>query len=210
MTAAAELEKSGIRTSASLVFSVPQALAAAQAECLYITPYLNDLAVLFQPATWVAYNDPARENPMALTIRGIAETYATIQPAPDIMVRSIVTAAEALAVSTLGVKHISLPGKVAEELAAGMNEATFRPEVLEENEAIVKPVTIAEEPVDAQVTGKGKCETRYMSGPDTVGYLADRLAISEPVDWLADEGRALDENIRRDVAVSQRLEFAIK
>lgn len=35
------LEKIGIRTLATCLFSVPQALAASQAGCLYIAPYFN-------------------------------------------------------------------------------------------------------------------------------------------------------------------------
>lgn len=40
------LEKLGIRTLATCLFSVPQALAAHQAGCLYIAPYFNGTPVL--------------------------------------------------------------------------------------------------------------------------------------------------------------------
>lgn len=36
-----ELEDSGIRTLATCLFSLPQAMAASQAGCLYVAPYFN-------------------------------------------------------------------------------------------------------------------------------------------------------------------------
>lgn len=36
-----QLEKDGIRTLGTCLFSVPQALAASQAGCLYVAPYFN-------------------------------------------------------------------------------------------------------------------------------------------------------------------------
>lgn len=35
------LEQAGIRTLATCLFSVPQAVAASQAGCLYVAPYFN-------------------------------------------------------------------------------------------------------------------------------------------------------------------------
>ena len=39
------LEQLGIRTLATCLFSVPQAMAAHQAGCLYIAPYFNGLSL---------------------------------------------------------------------------------------------------------------------------------------------------------------------
>ena len=41
LLACREVEKEGIRTLATSLFSVPQALAAQEAGCLYIAPWLN-------------------------------------------------------------------------------------------------------------------------------------------------------------------------
>ncbi len=75
MTAAAQLESEGIRTLATTLFSVDQALAADQAGCLYIAPYFNDLAVHFEPELWKEYKDTAKEHPMSPVIRSIVEVY---------------------------------------------------------------------------------------------------------------------------------------
>ena len=39
------LEAEGIRTLGTAVFSLPQAIAASQARCLYISPYFNGMSL---------------------------------------------------------------------------------------------------------------------------------------------------------------------
>ena len=130
LSAAAELEREGIRTLATTLFSVDQAQAAAQAGCLYIAPYFNELSVHFEPETWVEYERPEREHPMSGTIRRIVEYYHTLdqqgQKRPLVMPASIVTSKEALALSTLGVDHMTVSVKVLQGLSADMNEGDFR------------------------------------------------------------------------------------
>lgn len=225
MVAAAQLEKSGIRTCATTVFSLPQALAAEQAGCLYVAPYFNDMAVLFQPGTWRAYNDPGMEHPMSGVIRDIVDAYeGMVQKAgkgikghrPEVMVMNLVTPGEALAVSTLGVDHISLSGKVMEELAGGKNEATFMPEVLDEHEAILQPMELDDEMGSKKAKGKGKEKGKLfrLSMLLAQGLMADPLSVPvatiPDTDWLADDGVALDEAIRSDEEVSRKLEYAVK
>ena len=99
------LEEAGIRTLATSLFSVEQAIAAHQAGCLYIAPWLNreypilivrarvifitdaltllcarasELRVHFEPALWTDYADTAKEHPMAQVISVIVQTYKAI------------------------------------------------------------------------------------------------------------------------------------
>jgi transaldolase len=93
------LEKVGIRTLATCLFSVPQAVAASQAGCLYIAPYFNgtllplhqwalvlscaylgneELRVHFDPTVWKEYEDTAREHPMSPIIYDIVQTFKAI------------------------------------------------------------------------------------------------------------------------------------
>jgi transaldolase len=44
-----ELESKGIRTLATTIFSIEQAVLAAEACCKYIAPYVNELRVHFDP-----------------------------------------------------------------------------------------------------------------------------------------------------------------
>lgn len=97
IVACQQLEKNGIRTLATCLFSVPQAVAASQAGCLYIAPYFNgkrpfflfgtqqralttpvELRVHFEPSVWREYKDTASEHPMAKVILDIVATYKRI------------------------------------------------------------------------------------------------------------------------------------
>jgi transaldolase len=85
LVAAKQLESEGIRTLATTLFSVDQALAASQAGCLYIAPYWNELSVHFEPETWREYETPEKEHPMSEVICKIVDVYKGIEPRPLIM-----------------------------------------------------------------------------------------------------------------------------
>ena len=59
MSAAAQLKKDGIRTLATSLFSLPQAIAASQAGCLYISPYFNEVAAYSDDNLLHKSDDPA-------------------------------------------------------------------------------------------------------------------------------------------------------
>lgn len=59
MAAAAQLNKKGIRTLGTSLFSLPQAIAASQAGCLYISPYFNEVAAYEDDSLMHKGNDPA-------------------------------------------------------------------------------------------------------------------------------------------------------
>lgn len=85
MVAASQLESEGVRTLATTLFSVDQALAAVQAGCLYIAPYFNELSVHFDPTTWKEYDDTAEEHPMSKVIKEIVKVYKGKEKKPLIM-----------------------------------------------------------------------------------------------------------------------------
>ena len=101
------LEQIGIRTLSTCLFSVPQALAAHQAGCLYIAPYFNgmisfnstsaecvlmalftrfstmkfgtqELRVHFEAGVWKEYADTAKEHPASSVIASIVKLYKEI------------------------------------------------------------------------------------------------------------------------------------
>ncbi|PCH36836.1 aldolase [Wolfiporia cocos MD-104 SS10] len=112
------LEKIGIRTLATCLFSVPQAVAASQAGCLYVAPYFNELRVHFEPGVWKEYKDTAREHPMALVIANIVGIFKNIGSKTLVMPASIVNAQEALALASLNPDHLTLSGAVLDQLAS--------------------------------------------------------------------------------------------
>jgi hypothetical protein len=115
---------------------------------------------------------------------------------------SIVTSKEALAISTLGVDHITSSGAVLEALAADQYAQEFRGAALD----VDVPA--------ARVPEGGKSE--WAQGitallHNAVSRLADIGAAVHPnVDFLTNNGAALDESIGADESVKRRLNYAIK
>lgn len=112
-----QLEKTGIRTLATCLFSVPQALAASQAGCLYIAPYFNELRVHFEPTVWKKYKNTAVEHPTAQVIKDIISTFKLINSKTLVMPASIVTVDEVIALVSLNPDHLTLPGAILDNLA---------------------------------------------------------------------------------------------
>jgi transaldolase len=82
----AQLQKEGLNTLATTLFSVDQAVAAVQAGCYYIAPYFNELSVHYDPETWVDYgNDTAEKHPMCPVIRDIVDMYRVLDKKPLVM-----------------------------------------------------------------------------------------------------------------------------
>jgi transaldolase len=59
MSAAAQLNKEGIRVPGTSLFSLPRAIAASQAGCLYISPYFNEVAAYEDDSLMHKGSDPA-------------------------------------------------------------------------------------------------------------------------------------------------------
>lgn len=80
------LQKAGIKTLATTLFSIDQAVAAVQARCHYIAPYFNELSVHFEPETFVDYGDEtADKHPMCGVIRDIVKMYSVLGKKPLVM-----------------------------------------------------------------------------------------------------------------------------
>ncbi|TFK89194.1 aldolase [Polyporus arcularius HHB13444] len=141
LLACKEVEKEGIRTLATSLFSVTQALAAHEAGCLYIAPWLNpaELRVHFEPELWTDYADVANEHPRMPIIRQIVRTYRDIGTKTEILPASIVTGKEvrnapfsaleanvrltglhpqAVALAATAPEHLTLPAVVLDQLSA--------------------------------------------------------------------------------------------
>jgi len=116
------LEKSSINTLATCLFSVPQAVAASQAGCLYVAPYFNELRVHFEPSIWKEYQNTAKEHPMAPVIDSIVKVFKIIGSKTLVMPASIVTSTEAVALASLHPNHLTISGAVLDQLAAAGTE----------------------------------------------------------------------------------------
>lgn len=116
MLAAKILEKEhGIRTLGTGLFSVPQALAAAQAGCLYISPYYNEILAHFTaPEDRIVYESPETQHPMSARMAHIYQAYRQLtlttpgfQP-PVIKSASFIALNEVLAMPALGSQQATI------------------------------------------------------------------------------------------------------
>lgn len=73
------LKQEGIRTLGTALFGLPQAIAASQAECLYISPYFNEVKAHDDLTLWPDVEDPAVQHPMSARTIQILETYAKLR-----------------------------------------------------------------------------------------------------------------------------------
>ncbi|KAJ7582696.1 aldolase [Mycena floridula] len=117
IVACAKLQEMGIQTLATCLFSLEQAVAASQANCLYIAPYFNELRVHFEPTLWVDFSDPGRDHPMASVIRSIVQVFKAIGSKTLVMPASIVTAKEVVGLVSLTPDHLTLSDAVLAQLA---------------------------------------------------------------------------------------------
>ncbi|KAJ4472087.1 hypothetical protein J3R30DRAFT_3660003 [Lentinula aciculospora] len=118
MVACAELQKEGIQTLATCLFSVPQALAAHQARCVYVAPYFNELRVHFEPTIWREYATPGKDHPMSQVIFDVKAVYGRIGSKTKVMPASIVTPREVIGLVSLKPDHITISGGILDKLAA--------------------------------------------------------------------------------------------
>ncbi|EJF66699.1 aldolase [Dichomitus squalens LYAD-421 SS1] len=183
------LERLGIRTLSTCLFSVAQAIAAHQAGCLYIAPYFNELRVHFEPGVWKEYADTAKEHPASRVISSIVRLYKEIGASTLVMPASIVTSKEVLALVSLKPDHLTLSGAVLDQLAAAQSTDTVdqdpkphHPEVgLESGPATSDGSDALEEP-DVKATnflenGGAALREAIAADAETTRKLADALKI---------------------------------
>lgn len=78
LAAVPTLKAEGIATLGTALFGLPQALAASQAGCLYISPYFNEVKAHDDLSLWPDVEDPATQHTMAARTMRIIEAYARL------------------------------------------------------------------------------------------------------------------------------------
>ncbi|RPD70191.1 aldolase [Lentinus tigrinus ALCF2SS1-7] len=173
LLACREVEKEGIRTLATSLFSVSQALAAHEAGCLYIAPWLNQLRVHFEPALWTEYADVAKEHPRMPIIRQIVKVYRDIGTKTEILPASIVNGKEAVALAALGPEHLTLPAVVLDQLSA----ATSAEPIPIDPELASASVSDEVKSIKYLDNGAAALKESIASDEQTRVYLADALKV---------------------------------
>ncbi|PTB63174.1 aldolase [Trichoderma citrinoviride] len=195
--AAAVLNREGIRTLATSVFSLEQGIAASQSGCLFISPYYNEIAAHLDPSLRPTTEDPALEHPMSPRVIHILEAFAkayreTGKEQPIMVIASHFTPAEIMAMAELGCPHVTVPPHLIRTL-------------LDTPDTLPLPTTKKPEKLNygefATVQRLTKLSTiDPFARPDWDGKLADMQT-----DYLANDGEKLDEAIKNDPIAGKRL-----
>ncbi|KAL1991908.1 hypothetical protein VTN49DRAFT_5216 [Thermomyces lanuginosus] len=116
------LELTGIHTLATTLFTMPQAVLAAEVGCSYVAPYVNQLRVHFEPG----FTDP---NKLFQLCSNIQRYYKSINTRTKVLPASLTSPEECLALA--GADHITIAPGLLEELSQQASTLTV-PSVFDE------------------------------------------------------------------------------
>ncbi|ETS78611.1 hypothetical protein PFICI_10673 [Pestalotiopsis fici W106-1] len=205
MAAAAQLNKEGIRVLGTSLFSLPQAVAASQAGCLYISPYFNEVAAYEDDSHMYKGSDPALEHPMAPRLIHVLEAYTKLyeetgKDQPIIVIASNANVSEVLATAELGCQHITILAHHLKEL----QETPLDDAAYEKYPFLKNPPAKKQAPYYANFKTaerlRGHANIDPLAGEEWNGQLADIHA-----DYLADNGKLLAEYMEKDKAVVRKM-----
>ncbi|KAG9252357.1 uncharacterized protein F5Z01DRAFT_691099 [Emericellopsis atlantica] len=116
------LLEEGIRTLATSIFCVAQAIAASQAKCLSISPYYNFPWFHMDRTQWPDVQDPALQHPMSPRLLQIRQVYDRLREEigleqPLMKPASFISAKEAMAMAELGCEHATIPEDILLQLS---------------------------------------------------------------------------------------------
>lgn len=221
LNACPQLKEEGIATLGTALFGLPQAIAASQAGCLYISPYFNEVKAHDDPKLWPDVEDPATQHTMSARTLQILETYARLyketgkdQPLlkqaryvrplrwslPKVLtiLHSFITAKEAMAAGEHGCHSATISPEVLNELAKLQYDGTQQP-----GEGKPKPANVyAGYKTPERLLKVSKIDP--LQAADIDGKLA-----STDIDYLANNGEELQKAIKADPITSQRLDDAL-
>ncbi|KAL0933429.1 transaldolase [Colletotrichum truncatum] len=193
------LLKEGIRTLGTSLFSVSQAIAASQAGCLSISPYYNLPWYHADKANqWPKTDDPALEHPMSSRIIQMQQVYKRLREEtgkeqPLLKPASFISASEAMAMGEFGCEHATIPEDILLRLSLLDAEANPPPGDDAPKRTGVPSPRVAH-----------LASTDPLAGPNWDGKLA-----STDVDYLADDGAALEKAIAEDPVTERGLREAL-
>ncbi|KIW21668.1 hypothetical protein PV08_02248 [Exophiala spinifera] len=200
-SAALELNAQGIRTLATAVFSLEQAIAASQSNCLFISPYYNEIAAHLDPGLRPHVKDPALEHPMSARVIHILKTFAeayaqTGKEQPIMVIASHFNVAEVLAMAELGCQHVTVQGPNLKKLMETPD--TLAPVLKKKPTHPYAEFTVAE-----------RLKTLETLDPLSAPEWSGRLATMD-TDFVADGGKNLDRFIAGNLVLNKRFGDACK
>ncbi|KAL3475978.1 hypothetical protein BJX99DRAFT_270794 [Aspergillus californicus] len=202
------LEAEGIRTLGTAVFSLPQAIAASQAGCLYISPYFNEIRANLDLSLWPDVEDPATQHTMSARLVQMLETYRRLyketgKQQPLIKNANFISPKEAIAQGEFGVDSATISEQVLAELA----------------KLPYDPSSVPSGVIDVPKPAYPDHQNSVSATPERLARLAkaDPLAAanwdgelaSTEIDYLANNGEALEKAIKADPIASARMGDAL-
>ncbi|GKZ21812.1 hypothetical protein AbraCBS73388_007727 [Aspergillus brasiliensis] len=200
------LQAEGIQTLGTACFSIAQAIAASQAGCLFISPYFNEIRANLDLTLWPNVEDPATQHPFSARLIQMLETYRRLyketgKQQPLIKNANFISAKEALAQGEIGVHSATVSKEVLEELS----KLPYNDTCLPGSGSAPKP----------QYPGYHNT----MTTPKRLQYLAridplvsdwDGKLASTDIDYLGNNGAALEDAIKADPIATARLNDALQ
>lgn len=205
MNAGPILLEEGIRTLGTSLFSLPQAIAASQAGCLYISPYYNEVRAHADLTLWPDVADPAKDHTMSPRMIQILETYKKLynetgKEQPMVKSASFISPKEAMAAGEMGCHHATISAQVLTQLAELEYDASKQP-----GEGVPKPVHPYRNagPTPARLAKVPKADPLAAANWD------GKLARTD-IDYLANNGAELQKAIEADPVTKTRLYEALE
>ncbi|KAF8199864.1 hypothetical protein K438DRAFT_1822674 [Mycena galopus ATCC 62051] len=207
MNAGRILREEGIRTLGTSLFSVAQAIAASQAGCQYISPYFNEIPAHTDRTLWPASDDPATKHPMSHRLIQILETYKRLyketgKEQPMLKPASFISVEEVMACGEMEMHHAT----IGAGLLAELNTLPAVPSASTKIPGVAK-VDMTRPYANARPTPARLAE---MAKSDPLSTNWDGKVASTDIDYLADNGAALDRAIEADPVTKQRLFDALE
>ncbi|KAF2099537.1 aldolase [Rhizodiscina lignyota] len=203
-SAAVQLNTEGIRTLATAVFGLEQALAASQSKCLFISPYYNEIAAYEDVSLRINNPDPAMNHPMSARIIHMLEAFAkeyaeTGTEQPVMVIASHFGIAEIMAMPELGCHHVTIR---ADNLRALMQTPCTLPTLSARHAKPKHPYA------EIATPDRLRCLSKLdpLAGPNWDGILAS----SRKVDYVANGGEALDNAIHENPVMNKRFKDAME
>ncbi|KAL4764912.1 uncharacterized protein BDW70DRAFT_129065 [Aspergillus foveolatus] len=202
------LEAEGIRTLGTAVFSLPQAIAASQAGCLYISPYFNEIRANFNLSLWPNVEDPATQHTMSARLMQMLEMYRRLyketgKTQPLIKNANFISPKEALAQGEFGVDSATVSAEVLSQLANITYDISARPSGIVD---VPKP----QYPEHQNSVSSTPKRLQHLAAADPLAAANwDGSIASTDVDYLKDNGAELEKAIKADPIASARISDAL-
>lgn len=214
LLAAKTLRAEGIATLGTAVFGIPQAVACSQSNCLYISPYYNEIDSFDDKSLWPDVADPALQHPFSARLVQMIDLYRRLfretgKEQPLIKNAAYLSVPEALATAEIGCHSATIPHTVLSQLAAQPYDAATAAKTHAPH-GLPKPAQPALAYHDSSRRLPARLQPLLTVDPlGPGGKLPYDPTTVTATDYLANGGAVLDAAIAADPEAARRLKAAL-